>query len=75
MLGAMAEQSPQLFRLNSMARQLGVTCRWLRSEVEAGRIPCVRAERQRLFDPETVKRVLLERAREPVGTTEGRAPV
>lgn len=46
-----------------MARRLRVPVRWLRSEAEAGRVPCLRAERAILFDPEAVERVLLERAR------------
>jgi len=46
-----------------MARRLRVPVRWLKTEAEAGRIPCVQAERVYLFDPETVETVLLKRAR------------
>jgi hypothetical protein len=53
----------KLVRVGPMARRLGVPVRWLQAEAEAGRIPHVRAEKVLLFDPETVERVLLERAR------------
>ncbi len=45
-----------------MARRLRVTLRWLRGEAEAGRIPCIRAEKQLLFDSVAVERALLKRA-------------
>ena len=63
-------QVRKLFTLGLMARSLGVTAGWLRSEVDAKRLPAVLAEKQILFDPETVERLLLERARntqEPPG--------
>lgn len=47
-----------------MARRLRVTQAWLRDEAEAGRIPHLKAGDRLLFDPETVERVLLERARQ-----------
>jgi hypothetical protein len=49
-----------------MARVLRVPVAWLRREAEAGRVPCLRADRVFLFDPDTVERVLLERAQEVV---------
>ena len=49
-----------------MARRLCVTLRWLRAEAEAGRVPCIHAEQQLLFDADVVERVLLERAGKPV---------
>lgn len=52
----------KLLPVGPMARRLRVPVRWLRAEAEAGRLPHVKAERQFLFDPETVERVLLERA-------------
>ena len=51
-----------------MARILRVPVAWLRDEADAGRLPHVRAGRAYLFDPETVARLLLERAK-----TEGAA--
>jgi hypothetical protein len=47
-----------------MARRLRVPTLWLRAEAEAGRLPCLKAGRVLLFDPETVERVLVERARQ-----------
>jgi hypothetical protein len=49
-----------------MARLLGVAPGWLRSEAEAGRIPCLPAGKTILFDAELVERLLAERARQPV---------
>ena len=46
-----------------MARRLRVTVRWLRAEAEAGRVPHLKAGKVILFNPETVEKVLLERAR------------
>jgi hypothetical protein len=65
----MITQTP-LLQVGPMARRLRVPVRWLRSEAEAGRIPHVQAERVLLFDPATVERVLVERAK----TTEGGQP-
>jgi hypothetical protein len=56
-----------------MARLLGVTSRWLRAEAEAGRIPHLPADKTILFDADLVERLLAERARRPMGTTEGQA--
>jgi hypothetical protein len=53
---------PKLLPVGPMARFLRVPVRWLRAEAEAGRIPHVKADRQLLFDPETVEAVLLDRA-------------
>jgi hypothetical protein len=50
--------------LGMTARLLRVPAAWLRAEAEAGRIPHLKAGRVFLFDPETVERVLLERARQ-----------
>jgi hypothetical protein len=54
--------APPLTPLSVLARQLRVPVRWLRAEAEAGRLPCVRAEKQILFDPEVVYQVLRQRA-------------
>jgi hypothetical protein len=45
-----------------MARILRVPLRWLRAEAEAGRLPCVRAERRLLFNRPAVERTLADRA-------------
>lgn len=51
-----------LLTLRQLARQLGVPMRWLRREAEAGRLPHVKAGRQRLFNAPSVLRILAERA-------------
>jgi hypothetical protein len=54
-----------------MARQLGVTTRWLRAEAEAGRLPHVHADTTILFDADLVEQLLAERARQRATPTEG----
>jgi len=46
-----------------LATLLGVRVDWLRSEASSGRLPAVHAGDRYLFDPETVERLLLNRAR------------
>lgn len=54
--------------LNIAARCLRVPARWLREEIEAGRLPGLRADRVILVDVATVARLLSERARDARGT-------
>ena len=63
----------RLLPLGAMAQRVRVAAKWLRQEAESGRIPHLTAGSRLLFDSETVERILLERAREPVGA-EGKAP-
>ena len=58
----MTHTPTRLLTAGAMARRLRVPVKWLRDEAEAGRIPHVKADTALLFDPETVERVLLERA-------------
>lgn len=53
---------PDVLPLARMARRLGVTQTWLRSEADAGRVPCLRAGRRYLFAAAAVESVLAERA-------------
>jgi hypothetical protein len=53
----------RLTTISHLARRLRVPVRWLRAEADAGRLPHIRAERQFLFDLETVEGLLLARAR------------
>ena len=53
---------PKLVPLGPTARWLRVPAHWLEGEAKAGRVPCLRADKRFLFDPESVERVLLERA-------------
>ena len=52
-----------LLNAGAMARRLGVKPFWLRAEAKAGKLPAVCAGDTYLFDPPTVERVLIERAR------------
>jgi excisionase family DNA binding protein len=49
--------------LSEMARTLGVTVRWLRSEADRGALPHVKTDTGMLFDRATVERLLAERAK------------
>ncbi len=60
-----------LLPLARMARRLRVTVAWLRTEADAGRVPCLRAESRYLFAPDAVERTLAERAAN--GKAEGHA--
>ncbi len=51
-----------LLPLNQMARRLRVTNSWLRSEADAGRVPCLKADKRYLFAPNAVERALAKRA-------------
>lgn len=55
---------PRLLPLPAMARRLHVTQKWLRAETESGRIPALNADGRLLYAPETVERLLVERARQ-----------
>jgi hypothetical protein len=53
-----------------LSRILHVPVAWLRAEADAGRIPHLRAGTALLFDLETVKRILTERARQQPQTAD-----
>ena len=57
----------KLLPIGQTARLLRVPVRWLRIEAEAGRVPCLKAGKAFLFEPEAVEAVLLERARNSRG--------
>ena len=54
----------KLLPVGPMARRMRVPVKWLRGEAEAGKVPHLRADKVLLFDPKTVERVLLSRARQ-----------
>ena len=54
--------SDALIPLNVMARRLRVPVTWLREEAEAGRVPCLKAGRAILVNPDAVNAALTERA-------------
>jgi hypothetical protein len=41
-----------------MAHRLRVSSRWLKGEAEAGRVPCLKAEKQLLFNAAAVESAL-----------------
>ena len=53
----------KLLPIGQTARLLRVPVRWLRAEAEAGRVPCLKADKVFLFEPEAVEAVLVEQAR------------
>jgi hypothetical protein len=63
--------APALLPLSQTARLLHVPSDWLRAEAEAGRVPHLKAGKALLFDVDTVERILIERARQPVASGEG----
>ena len=52
----------QLVSLRALSRELKISIEWLKAEADAGRIPCLRAGRKRLFNVEAVRLALLRRA-------------
>jgi len=57
----------KLFTLRDLAsrfKRFGLSVAWLKAEAEAGRIPCFKAGRKLLFDPEAVEQSLIARARQ-----------
>lgn len=55
---------PKLLPAGPMARYLRVPVKWLREEAEAGRVPCLKADKVFLFDPDAVESALADRARD-----------
>jgi excisionase family DNA binding protein len=51
----------KLLTLNQLAERTGLPLAWLRREADAGRLPCIRAGRLRMFDLAAVLKVLAER--------------
>jgi hypothetical protein len=54
----------ELLSLPRMARRLGVTQDWLRSEADAGRVPCLKAGKRYLFNAAAVAETLATKAAE-----------
>lgn len=55
----------ELLSLPRAARRLGVTAKWLRTEADADRVPCLRADSRYLFDADAVTETLRQRAANP----------
>lgn len=61
----MEDQLHTLRMLAQRFRRFGLSASWLELEAKEGRLPCFKAGKRLLFDPEAVERALLELAREP----------
>jgi len=51
----------KLLTVHELAERTGIPAAWLRREADAGRLPCIRAGRLRVFDLEAVLKALAER--------------
>ncbi len=51
----------QYIRLEALAKATRLPAAWLRREADAGRLPCIRAGRRRMFDLIAVQKALAER--------------
>ena len=51
-----------LLSLSRMARRIGVTSQWLRSQADTGKVPCLKAGNRHLFNPIAVQASLAARA-------------
>jgi len=58
----MTDTNLKIVTLGSMARRLGVTTKWLRTEAENGRLPHLKAGERFLFVPDVVAAVIAQRA-------------
>ena len=58
----MSQELHTLRMLGRRFKRFGLSVAWLQAEAEAGRIPCFKAGRRLLFDPEAVECALLQRA-------------
>jgi len=47
--------------VQELARALRLPAAWLRREADAGRLPCIRAGKRRMFDIEAVVKALADR--------------
>ena len=51
----------KLLSLNQLAEITGLPTAWLKREADEGRIPCIRADRRRMFNLQAVLKVLTDR--------------
>ena len=73
----MASTEPRYIRIDQAAARLGVPTAWLKREADAGRLPCLRVGRRRMFAPDALRAELDRRARgeskDPQHNTENQA--
>ena len=53
--------SAKLLTLDQLSDCTGLPAAWLKREADAGRLPCIRAGRRRMFDLAAVLKALAER--------------
>lgn len=51
----------KLLTLNQLSERTALPAAWLKREADAGRLPCIRAGRHRMFDLAAVLKTLAER--------------
>jgi hypothetical protein len=51
----------KLLTLHNLAERTGLPAAWLKREADAGRLPCIRAGRRRMFDLDAVLKTLAAR--------------
>lgn len=52
----------ELLNLGQLARRLRVSQAWLRGEADAGRLPCLKADKRYLFNASAVQEALATKA-------------
>ncbi len=55
----------KLLTLGQLSDRIGLPAAWLRREADAGRLPCIRAGRRRMFNLRAVAKALAERQAAP----------
>ena len=55
--------TPTLLSLHELGKITRLPVSWIRREADAGKLPCIRAGRRRVFDLEQVLLVLADRAK------------
>lgn len=66
-MGSPIQAESQFLPLRDAAEAIGVPMSWLRSEARCGRVPHIRASRRLLFNVDSVRQALVDRAIGNVG--------
>lgn len=61
MASILGDMNARLLTINQLAESTGLSVAWLKREADAGRLPCIRAGRRRMFDLAAVLDALAER--------------
>jgi hypothetical protein len=59
--------SDKLLTFEQLIRTTNLPAAWVKREADAGRLPCIRIGRRRMFDLDAVRRALAERSARPEG--------